>query len=327
VLQDPLLMFFLALALVFDFLNGFHDSANIVAVVITSRAMGPRQALLWTALGEFLGPLLFGVAVAHTIGAELLAPEAMSLETALAALLAAIAWNLFTWWLGLPSSSSHALIGGLVGAGVASWGWRAVQWAGLRKVLLALLISPPAGFAAGYLLTRLTLWLAQAASPRINTFFRVGQIATSFALALSHGANDAQKTMGLMTLALLSRGYLEHFEVPQWVILTAAGAIALGTSVGGWSIIRTLGGRIFRVRPMHGFLAQLGGGVVIATAAWLGGPVSTTHVMSSAILGTGAAERWRQVRWGVVRDMLWAWFLTLPACAGLAMGLYMLLQR
>ena len=317
----PILVALIAAAVAFDFLNGFHDSANIVATVISSRAMSPRRALLVTGVGEFLGPFLFGVAVAETIGRDVVDPAAVTVGTILAAVLSAITWNVLTWLLGIPSSSSHALIGGLVGAVGASAGLRTVRLAGLGRVFLSLFLSPLLGLAVGYLVMRATLFLARGASPRVNWLFRRLQWATSVGLALSHGANDAQKTMGILTMALVSAGVLPQFAVPRWVIVVSAGAIALGAALGGWRIIRTLGGKFYRIRPIHGVTAQLAAGLVILGAALLGGPVSTTHVVSSAILGVGSGERLSKVRWGVAREIAWAWLLTIPLTALLAAGL------
>jgi PiT family inorganic phosphate transporter len=314
------------LALAFDFLNGFHDSANVVATLIASRAMTPRAALAIAAACEFIGPFLFGVAVATTIGSQVAAPQAVTIQVLLAALLAASLWNLLTWLLGIPSSSSHALIGGILGAVSLGSGAGAVRLAGLVKVAAALFLSPLLGFLAGALLMRLTLWLARDAAPRANLFFRLGQVPTAVALALSHGANDAQKTMGVITLGLVVLGYQARFQVPAWVILASAGAMALGTALGGWRIIRTLGVRFFRLRPAHSLVSQAASAGVILAASLLGGPVSTTQVVSASILGTGAAQRLSQVRWGVMTDILLAWFLTVPAAAGLGAGLYWLIR-
>lgn len=314
------------LALVFDFLNGLHDSANIVATVISSRALNPRSALLLTALGEFSGPFLFGVAVAKTVGAGLLDPSAITLQVMIAALLGAIAWNLLTWYWGIPSSSSHALVGGLLGAAISSGGLDVVMASGLIKILAALFISPPLGLLAGYLITKLLFLLTRWATPRVNRSFQRLQIITSFGLALSHGTNDAQKTMGVITLGLLISGNLADFTVPTWVIVVSAAAIALGTSLGGWRLIRTLGGRIMKVRPVHGFASQLAGAGVILTAALLGGPVSTTQVMSSSIMGSGAAERVSKVRWQVGQEMLVAWLLTIPTAGLIATLSYFLIR-
>ncbi|HEY70615.1 MAG TPA: inorganic phosphate transporter [Anaerolineae bacterium] len=308
----------LALALIFDFLNGLHDSSNVVATVISSGALRPRTALLMAAGFEFLGPFLFGTAVAATVGGEILPVAEIGSTEILAALISAVVWNLVTWYIGLPSSSSHALIGGLLGASILVHGTSIVQLPGLIKVLVSLLISPPLGLIAGFLIMRITLWMARKASPKINAFFRSSQMFTLAALALSHGSNDAQKTIGIITLGLVACGYQSTFHIETWVIAASASAIALGTSMGGWRIIRTLGARIYRIRPVHGFTSQLAGASVILGAAFLGGPVSTTHVMSSAITGVGAAERLSKVRWGVMRDMLVAWLLTIPITAGLA---------
>ncbi len=312
----------LLLAVVFDFLNGFHDSANVVATMISSQAMSPRYALMMTAVAEFSGPLIFGVAVAATIGSEVVSPGAVTMPVVLAALLAASIWNLATWFFGLPSSSSHALIGGLVGAGAAGYGWQVVHLPGLLKVVIALFVSPFLGFLVSILVMRIVIALCASASPKANVYFKYLQIPTGLALALSHGANDAQKTMGVITMGLVILGYQQAFHVPLWVIFLSAGAMALGTATGGWRVIRTLGGRFYRIRPIHGFVAQFSSAAVVLTASLLGGPVSTTQVVSSAILGAGAAQRRSQVRWGVLVDILVAWLLTIPASAGLGALLY-----
>ncbi len=313
----------LALALIFDFLNGFHDSSNIVATVISSRAMHPRAALLLAAVAEFAGPFLFGVAVATTVGAELLEVVSLPVTAVIAALAAAVIWNLITWYVGIPSSSSHALVGGLLGAGIVAAGFEVVRPAGLLKILVALMLSPVAGLLVGFLVMRFTRWAARNAPPRINIAFRSSQILTLFGLGLSHGTNDAQKTMGVITLGLVAAGLQPEFAVPVWVIAVSATAIALGTSFGGWRLIRTLGGRMYRVRPIHGFTSQITGAGVILGAALLGGPVSTTQVMSSAIVGVGAGERLNKVRWTVLRDMMVAWLLTIPVTAALAALVYL----
>jgi PiT family inorganic phosphate transporter len=317
-----MLIALIAIALIFDFLNGLHDSANIVATVISSRALSPRAALLLTALGEVSGPFLFGVAVAETLGAGLLDPNAITLEVMIAALVGAIAWNLITWYLGIPSSSSHALVGGLLGAAITAAGLSVVISSGLIKILIALFISPIIGLFAGWLVTKLIFFLTRRATPRINVGFQRMQIVTSFGLALSHGTNDAQKTMGVITLGLLISGRISEFHVPLWVIVVSAAAIALGTSIGGWRLIRTLGGRIMKVRPVHGLASQLAGAGVVLGAALLGGPVSTTQVMSSSIMGSGAAERVNMVRWQVGQEMLVTWLLTIPTAALMAALFY-----
>jgi PiT family inorganic phosphate transporter len=240
-------------------------------------------------------------------------------------LISAIAWNLFTWFFGIPSSSSHALVGGIVGAVLIESGWDALRMDGLTKVLLALLISPVLGLVIGYIMMKAVLFFARGASPRINWFFKRGQWGTALWLGLSHGTNDAQKTMGIITMALLADGVISRFEVPAWVIALSAGAIALGTALGGWRLIRTLGGKFYKIRPVHGFTSQISSAAVITGAALLGGPVSTTQVVSSAIMGVGSAERVSKVRWGVAGQIAAAWVLTIPATAGAAALVYLLM--
>jgi len=317
----------IALALVFDFLNGFRDSASIVATMIASRALSGRQILVITALAEFAGPFIFGVTVATTLGSELLNSSTLQLSIILAALIAAIVWNVITWWLGIPSSSSHALVGGLIGAAMLGNGWNAIKLTGLGKILLALAISPPVGLIAGYLVMKLVLFLARGATPRINQFFKRSQILTALTLAFSYGANDGQKTMGVVTLGLVTARVLPVFHVPSWVIVMQASAIALGTITGSWRIIRTLGGRFYKVRPVHGFSTQIASAGVILGAAILGGPVSTTQVISSALIGVGSAERMSKVRWEVAEHIVLAWLATMPVTALLAAGLAVILRR
>ena len=317
----------IVLTLGFSFLNGIHDSSSVVATMISSRALTPRIAMGMAAVGEFSGPLIFGVAVANTIGRDVVTVSAINMDVILAAVVSAIVWDLLTWYLGFPSSSSHALIGGLIGAVAVGAGWKAIQMHGLETVLIALFTSPIIGFIVGYLLLKLIILLSWNATPRINALFKRGQIVTSVALALSHGANDAQKTMGIVALALVTGGYLTTFSIPLWVILICAGAIALGTYVGGWRLIRTLGGKFYKIRPVDGFSSQLASAVVILTASLVGGPVSTTQVVSSAIMGVGAGERANKVRWGVAQEIAMAWLLTIPATALVAAGLYLVVSR
>jgi len=321
-----MLTLFFILAFIFVFLNGLNDSANIVATVISSRALQPRAALLLTALGEFIGPFLFGVAVARSLGADLFDPASVNIEMLISALTGALLWRVVTWYLGIPASSSHALMGGLVGAAWAASGPAAIQLPGLGKIAIALLVSPPLGLIVGYLVTRVIFLLARWATPRLNRTFQRLQLLTSFGLALGHGSNDAQKTMGILVLGLIAAGELNEFSVPTWVLVTSATGMALGTAFGGWRVIRTLGGRIMKVRPVHGFAAQLGGLGVMWGAAFLGGPVSLTQVMSSSIVGAGAAQRLKGVRWQVAREMLAAWLLTFPVSALVAGGSYWLLN-
>jgi PiT family inorganic phosphate transporter len=324
--MEPLLIVLIVLSLIFDFLNGVHDSSNIVATIISSRSLSPRLALALTAIAEFCGPFLFGVAVAKTIGSEIIPPGLMTLPVLLAALTGAILWNLVTWYLGIPSSSSHALIGGLIGAVMAGVGFGAIRMAGLTKVFVALFLSPILGLLVGFLFTRLVYFLARGASMKINWFFKKAQVLTGMGLALSHGANDAQKTMGIITLGLVTTGYIKSFEVPTWVIAASAGAIAFGTSVGGWSLIKTLGARFFRIRPVHGFCTQVASASVILGAALLGGPVSTTQVVSSTIMGVGSADRVNKVRWGVAGNILMAWLLTIPLSGLVGALTFLILQ-
>lgn len=326
-MNASLLMFImLGLALFFAFLNGFHDSANVVATIISSRAMSPRGALAMAAMAEFAGPFIFGVAVATTIGNEVVKAETINIQVVIAALLSASLWNLLTWLLGLPSSSSHALIGGLVGAVVVSSNLSAIRAAGLIKVVATLFLSPLVGFIIGAIIMYLLIWLTKDATPAANIFFKFGQAPTALALALSHGANDAQKTIGIITLGLVILGFQSHFYVSWWVVLLNATAISLGTALGGWRIIRTLGAKFYRVRPIHSFASQLSSAAVILTSSLLGGPVSTTQVVSSSILGVGAAQRISQVRWNILYEIFLAWFLTIPLTAGLAALLYLAIK-
>ncbi len=324
---SPILIVVIVLAIIFDFLNGIHDSSNIVATMIASRAFNPRVALGITAISHFIAPFLFGVAVATTIGDEIVDAEAISLTVLVAALSSAILWNLLTWAMGIPSSSSHALIGGLMGAVTIGAGIGAIELAGLKKVLIALFTSPIFGLFLGYLFTKIIFFLARGASPKINSFFRRSQMVSAIALSLSHGTNDAQKTMGIITLALVSAGVIPAFEVPIWVITISAGAIALGTAFGGWSLIKTLGGKFYKIRPVHAFSSQLTSAVVILGASVMGGPVSTTQVVSSSIMGVGSADRVKMVRWGVAKDIAVAWVVTIPATAIVAAGIYWILEQ
>jgi len=315
----------IGVAVLFDFLNGFHDSSNVVATIISSRAMSPRMALALSAVAHLCAPFLFGMAVATTIGHDIVDPATITVSVILVALLSAIIWNLGTWFLGIPSSSSHALIGGIVGAVGADSGLSTIKMVGLEKVLVALFLSPILGLLMGYLLMKLVLFLARGAPPRVNWLFKRLQIVTSLALALSHGTNDAQKTMGIITMGLVATGYLSHFVVPRWVILVSALALSLGTAFGGWRIIRTLGGKMYRIRPIHGFTSQATSAFIILGAALLGGPVSTTQVVSSAIMGVGSGERLSKVRWGVAGNILTAWLVTIPVTALMAVLLCKLL--
>jgi PiT family inorganic phosphate transporter len=315
----------IGLALLFDFLNGVHDSSNIVATMISSRAFRPQTALGLTALANFVGPFLFGVAVATTLGDEVAQADALNLDVLIACLFGAIVWNLVTWFLGIPSSSSHALIGGMLGAVITGAGFGAIKLHGLEKVLIALFTSPLIGFAFGFLVTRLIYLLVRYATPGINKFFKNGQLITALGMAFSHGTNDAQKTMGIITLSLVIGGYISEFEVPVWVIALSAAAIGLGTALGGWRLIRTLGGRFYKIRPIHSFSTQLTSGLVILAASYLGLPVSTSQVVSSAIIGVGSSESFGKVRWSVAEEIVTAWFITIPASALVSAGVYWLI--
>jgi len=321
------MVIFVALALLFDFLNGLNDSANIVATIIASRAMNPRVALYVIAVAEFVGPFLFGVAVARTIGKGIVLPELVTMSMVFSALISAIVWSLLTTVFGIPSSSSHGLIGGIIGAVIFGLGPQYILMDGLLKILIVLFISPVLGLVVGYLTTKLVYFLARNASMKINWFFKKIQIFTGIGLALSYGANDAQKTMGIITLGLVSSGFLTDFVVPIWVIAASAGAIALGTAFGGWRVIRTLGGKFYKIRPVNGFCTQLSSAAVILGAALLGGPVSTTHVVSSTILGVGSAERVNKVRWGVAANIAVAWLVTIPATALVSGLVYEIIKR
>ncbi len=316
-----------ALALFFDFSNGFHDAANVVATIIVTGAMSPAKALTIAAICEFIGPFLFGTAVAKTIGRNIIDttafdPNAVALSAGLivAALTGAIAWNLITWWFGLPSSSSHALIGGLIGPVLIAYGPDKIIWNGVLFVFASLILSPLIGMFFGWLFLKITRSIAERkrVTPRVNAFFNRMQIVSSVCLALSHGANDAQKSMGVIAMSLVILGVFPSFEIPFWVIAGCAGAIAAGCATGGWRIIRTMGSQICRLRSIHAFCAQTASASVILTAAMFGGPVSTTHVVSSSIIGVGAGQRLSAVRWAVAKDIVTAWFITIPASAVVA---------
>lgn len=321
------LFIFIFIALAFDFLNGFHDSANVVATAIASQAMSPRTALAMTAMTNLIGPFLFGVAVATTVGNEVISEQAVTVPVAMAALLSAIAWNLITWLLGIPSSSSHALIGGFVGAAVAGYGVGAIQWDGLLLVLAGLFLSPILGLFFGWVFMHLTMFFTQWMTPRVNIFFRRAQWGTTLALGLSHGSNDAQKTMGIIAMGLVAFGVLPTFYIPTWVIFASAVSIAAGTALGGWRLIRTIGGGFFRIRPIHAFSSQIASTMVILSAALIGAPVSTTQVISSSIVGVGSAQRFPMVRWGVAANITIAWIFTIPVTSLLGAATYWVLNQ
>ncbi len=331
----------IALLVLFDFTNGFHDTANMVAIVVACRAMTPTQAILIVSGFTFLGPLLGGTAVANTIGGFVTLddlPAVMGISVLLAGATGAILLNVITWRLGLPSSSSHALVGGLCGAVLVAagsehvvLGWQALirdgHWTGLTKIFATLIFSPLLGFTFGWGLHRMMRIMLRRAHPSANHTLRRLQWFGAAWLAFSHGANDAQKTMAIITLVLVVSGAVPHFAVPFWVILLCASAITLGTTFGGWRIVRTVGFGIYRLRTLHAFDSQLASAAVITAAALVGGPVSTTHVVSSTIMGIGTAERPRAVRWGKATEILFTWFVTLPASALLAAITYLLVAR
>ncbi|RJP54388.1 MAG: anion permease [Anaerolineaceae bacterium] len=323
-----IIVIIIGLALSFSFMNGVHDSRNVVATMISSRAYPPRIALGITALAEFCGPFIFGVAVAQTIGRDIVQSSAVTEQVLVVALSSALAWNLLTWIAKLPSSSSHALIGGLLGAASMRAGPRVIQTDGLLNILISLFASPIIGFFIGFLLLRLVMQLSQDATPRINEFFKRSQLLTALILGLSHGSNDGQKSMGIITLALVTAGTLSTFVVPLWVVALCALALALGTAVGGWRLIHTVGGvSFYKIRPVDGFSSQVASALVILIASLAGGPVSATQVINSSIMGIGVAERANKVRWGLVQDIVIAWVLTIPATTFLSAGIYLLTSR
>jgi len=327
-----ILVAILGLAVVFDYVNGFHDTANAIATSVSTRALRPEQAIVLSAVANFLGALT-GTAVAKTIGAGLIDEKVVNAADphqlyVIAALIGAISWNLLTWRLGIPSSSSHALIGGLLGATVVASGVGAIQMGGVTgKVLVPLVSSPIIGLLVGFGFMVVLLNVFRRAHPaRLNARFRRLQVLSATYMALSHGSNDAQKTMGVMTLALFSAGLIPTFEVPLPIILVAAAAMSAGTSVGGWRIIRTMGQRVVKLDPVHGFAAETTAATIIFGASHFGMPVSTTHIISSAIMGVGASERLSAVRWGVAGNIVIAWILTIPAAGAIAAISYAVLN-
>ena len=304
-------------------MNGFHDGANIVSTVIASRAMSARASLFLAAAATFAGPFFLGVAVAETMGHEIVSPGSITLAATLAALLSASAWNALTWYFGIPVSASHSLVGGLLGAVTAAGGGAAILVPGVAKVAIALIVSPLAGFLVALVVMRVTRWALRAATPRANIALARAQVATAGALAFTNGANDAQKTVGVIVLGLATLGFTKGFAVPWWAIALSATCLSLGTLLGGERLIRTLGARFYPIRPIDGFAAQLASGAVILGASLAGGPVSSTQVVSMAIVGAGSAERPSKVRWGALGEIGLAWLVTVPASALLAMPVYL----
>jgi inorganic phosphate transporter, PiT family len=309
------------LALIFDYINGFHDTANAIATSISTKALTPRVAILIAACFNLLGSLS-GTAVAATIGNGIVAPEVVTPGVLIAALISAIFWNLFTWYFGIPSSSSHALIGGLTGSVIGSFGIQQVKWYGFGRILAGLILSPILGLIIGSIIMILLFWIFSGSSPaRVNKNFRKMQILSACTASFAHGSNDAQKTMGIITMTLVSGGLIGSFAVPFWVKVCCALAMASGTAFGGWKIIRTMGGKIFRIEPINGFAADITASAIIWGASLLGAPVSTTHVVSSSIMGVGAAKRLKGVRWNIASQILIAWVVTIPSSALVAIGI------
>jgi PiT family inorganic phosphate transporter len=313
----------IGLALVFDFLNGFHDAANSIATVVSTRVLTPRKAVAWAAFFNLVAALVFDVHIAKTIGKGLVVIEDVTVYVIMAGLLGAISWNLITWFFGIPSSSSHALIGGYGGAAVAKAGFGAILLSGWIKTLLFIVLAPVLGMILGYTLQVIVLWVVRKQSyDAVNIVFRKLQLLSAALYSLGHGTNDAQKTMGIITGLLLTAGFLREFEVPLWVILMSHCAIALGTLFGGWRIVKTMGSKITKLKPSDGFCAETAGGITLLLTAYFGIAVSTTHTIAGAIMGVGATKRLSAVRWGIAGTMLWAWILTIPASALVAAASY-----
>ena len=307
-------------ALAFDFINGFHDAANSIATVVSTRVLSPRLAVAWAAFFNFVAFLVFGVHVAKTIGKGVVDPAVVTPDLILAALIGAIVWNLLTWWVGLPSSSSHALVGGLVGAALVAGGPHAVITGGLIKIGQFIVLSPVIGMALGFFNMWLIMWIFQRATPSgVDRLFRRLQLVSAAAFSLGHGGNDAQKTMGIIAALLYSTGYLTgEFHVPLWIVLSAHVAMGLGTLSGGWRIVKTMGMRITKLQPVGGFCAETAAAITLFGATLTGIPVSTTHTITGAIIGVGSTRRLSAVKWGVAGRIIWAWVLTIPMAAGIA---------
>jgi inorganic phosphate transporter, PiT family len=311
----------IAASLFFDFVNGFHDSANAIATVVGTRVLKPLHAVSIAAVANFTGPFVFGTAVAATVGKGIIQPEFSSVYVILAGLIGAIIWNLITWYFGIPSSSSHALIGGLVGSALAAGGIEAIIFGGIEKTVIFMVVSPTLGFVVAFAFAIAIMYYLRKSKPMlVNRIFGKLQIGSSIFFSLTHGANDGQKTMGVITALLIAGGFLdsESFVVPIWVVLGAAVAIAVGTFLGGWRIVKTMAFRLTELRPYQGFCAETAGGAILTSMAWLGIPVSTTHAISGAIMGVGATKRLSAVRWGVGKRLIYAWIITIPASAAVA---------
>ena len=321
-----LLVGLVGLALLFDFLNGLHDAANSIATVVSTRVLSPHAAVVWAAGFNFIAFLFFGLHVAQTMGTGLISAAVVDWRVVFGALMGAISWNLITWWGALPSSSSHALIGGLLGAGTAKGGTGAIVWSGVLKTVGAIALSPLIGFLLALMLVLAVSWIFVRSTPfAVDKTFRVLQLGSAALYSLGHGGNDAQKTMGIISGLLFAEGHLgSQFYVPLWVVITCQAAMAIGTYLGGWRIVRTMGSKITRLNPMQGFCAELGGAVTLFLATALGVPVSTTHTITGAIVGVGAARRASAVRWNVAGSIVIAWILTLPAAALVGALFYLL---
>jgi PiT family inorganic phosphate transporter len=320
------IIFIILVALVFDFTNGMHDAANSISTVVSTRVLSPRQAVIWAAFFNFVAFLIFGTAVATTIGKGMIDVNTVTPTVILAGVCGAIFWNLITWYLGLPTSSSHALIGGYAGAAIAKSGFEVIIASGWYKVLLFIVLAPAIGLVLGFLLKIITTWIAYRQTPAVvDKWSRVFQLFSAALYSLGHGGNDAQKTMGIITGLLFAGGLISEFKVPLWVVLSAHAAIALGTLTGGWRIVKTMGQKITKLRPIDGFCAETASACSIFLATHLGVPVSTTHVITGAISGVGAANRLSAVRWGVTLTIVWAWLFTIPGAAILAALTYFLI--
>ena len=315
-----LVVFIILVALVFDYINGFHDAANSIATVVSTRVLTPMQAVAWAAFFNFVAAFGFGVQVARTVGKGVVEAAVVDQWVILGGLIGAIAWNLITWYFGIPSSSSHALIGGFAGAAVAKAGFGALVPSGLFKILVFIVLAPVLGLGLGFSLMILTLWTVRRMRPsRVDGLFRRLQLVSAAAYSLGHGTNDAQKTMGIIAILLFSAGYLgPEFYVPFWVIIAAHTALGLGTLAGGWRIVKTMGMRLTKLRPIGGFCAETGGAITLFLATGLGVPVSTTHTITGAIVGVGSSRRASAVRWGIAGSIVWAWIFTIPASAAVA---------
>jgi PiT family inorganic phosphate transporter len=328
-LAFPLLAGLIAVALLFDFLNGLHDAANSIATIVSTRVLRPQYAVFWAAFFNFVAFLFFGLHVAETLGTGIIDPAIVTPQVIFAALSGAIVWNIVTWVFGIPSSSSHALVGGLVGAGLAKTGGSAIVFAGLAKTVAAIFLSPAIGFFLALLLILIVSWIFVRQTPfTVDSTFRLLQFASASLYSLGHGGNDAQKTMGIIAVLLFSQGYLgSSFYVPLWVVVSCQMAMALGTLFGGWRIVHTMGSKITRLNPMQGFCAETGGALTLFGATWLGIPVSTTHTITGAIVGVGAARRVSAVRWGLASNIVVAWIVTLPAAAIISSLVYFAASR